>query len=110
MSEDTFNLDEYQPRHDDVDEYLDRGDTPIDYKKSPADGAIEHRQAAKGESSGNTSTKGSSEIAHRSKMNDMDEVKSITQEVRDNRDTDSMTLRESEAKDRRESNDPADWD
>lgn len=98
---DTFSLDSYESEHDDVDEYLEREDTPIDHKKSPADGAIEHRQKAK---SGEKPTKEQHDMSHISIADDSSG--SVTQEVHENRHGKAHTQVEEPEK---APDDPAEW-
>ena len=86
MSEDYFSLDDHEPATDDVEEYLNREDTPIDYKKSSADGAIEHRQKNKREGAGVINdTPPSEQTHHMTEITDGNGRETVTQNVQEKR-------------------------
>jgi len=102
---DHFSLDDYEPEYDDVSEYHEDEDTPFDYKKSPADGAIEHRQKAKGEKGTATSTAPKSDSTHHmTEMEDPENRKSISERVNNRREGKAHRKIESD-----DNNDPANW-
>lgn len=100
-----MDLESYDSDYDDVDEYLSDEDTPIDYKKSAAKGAIEHRQKNKRNGSGVINdTPPSEQTNHMTKITDGEGRETVTQNVNNKRHGKPHTKIEQER-----SNDPADW-
>lgn len=102
---DTFSLDDYEPEYDDVSEYHNDDDTPFDHKKSPADGAIEHRQKAKGEKGNGTSTAPSNDATHhQTSLEDPEKRKSVSERVNNRREGKAHRNVSED-----DNNDPANW-
>ena len=103
MSEDYFSFDDYEPRHENPAKYVDTGDTPLDYKKSTKDGAIDHRQKNKGNKSrvkdGGDTVK---QVQHGEK-----ETKTAEQNIREDKHGEVISLKQHERE--QNSDDPANW-
>jgi len=102
-----FSLDNYEPEYESVEQYHESDETPFDHKKSPADGAIEYRQKAKGEKGYGRSTAPKSDSnRHMTKLEDPDKRESVSERVVERRRGKAHTQLESEKPD---PSDPANW-
>lgn len=100
-----LNLDGYEEQHHSVEHYLDSDESPIDYKMSPSDSAIERRQKNKrGRTMGNSVAKDpSDQTHHQTKIADPGDWESVSQRVNERRNGKVHTEVESE------DDGPVDW-
>jgi hypothetical protein len=101
MSEDYFSFDDYNAKTEDPEKYTSDPDTPMDYQKDTADGAIDYRQS--------NQKKGNKEnVLSNKQVQHGENSKSATRRIRERQEGEPISLEEHNHENG-EKDDPANW-